>query len=152
MFHGTLGGKILLIIHLSITIQLFIRIYDRHIYICQIHIDIYSAVSHHTCCKDVLKPPHVVSYLHTFYRTQVWYLRKCITIVTQHNWVLTIYHHKLLVTHFDLTTVFYRLEMVTVIFGIKNIHFLVPRLLVLLHVESHQRLLMLVQQSVLGVM
>ena len=33
----------------------------------------------------------------------------------------------------------------------QKIHFLVPRLLVLLHVESHQRFLVLVQQSVLGV-
>ena len=42
-------------------------------------------------------------------------------------------------------------NMVTVICGIKNIHFLSPRFLVLLHVESHQRFLVLVQQSVLGV-
>ena len=41
--------------------------------------------------------------------------------------------------------------MATVICGIKNIHFLATRLLVLLHVESHQRFLVLVQQSVLGV-
>ena len=40
--------------------------------------------------------------------------------------------------------------MATVICGIKNIHFLLPRFLVLLHVESHQSLLVLVQQSVLG--
>ena len=33
----------------------------------------------------------------------------------------------------------------------KNIHFLTPRLLVLLHAESHQRFLELVQQIVLGV-
>ena len=43
-------------------------------------------------------------------------------------------------------------EMVTVICGIKNIHFLSPRFSVLLHVESHQRFLLLVQQSVHGVM
>ena len=41
--------------------------------------------------------------------------------------------------------------MATSICGIKNIHFLSPRLLVLLHVESHQRFLVLVQQIVLGV-
>ena len=98
MLHGTLGGKILLIIHLSITPQLSFRIYDQHIYICLIHLDIYSAVSHHTYCEGVLKPPHVVSYIHTFYRTEVWYLRTSRTIVTQHNWVRTIYHHKLSVT------------------------------------------------------
>ena len=39
----------------------------------------------------------------------------------------------------------------TSICGIKNIHFLSPRFLVLLHVESHQRFLVLVQKSVLGV-
>ena len=43
-------------------------------------------------------------------------------------------------------------DMVTVICGIKNIHFLAPRFLVLFHVESHQRLLVLVQQSLLEVM
>ena len=43
------------------------------------------------------------------------------------------------------------LVMATVICGIKNIHFLSPRFLVLLHVESHQRFLVLVQQSVHGV-
>ena len=43
------------------------------------------------------------------------------------------------------------LVMEKVICGIKNIHFLSPRLLVLLHVESYQRFLVLVQQSVLGV-
>ena len=43
------------------------------------------------------------------------------------------------------------LVMATDIFGIKNIHFLLPRFLVLLHVESHQRFLVLVHQSVLGV-
>ena len=111
-FHGTLGGKILLIILLSITLQLSTRIYDRYICICQIHLDIFSAVSHHTCCEGVLKPPHVVSYVHTFYRTEVWYLRKCRTIVTQHNWVWTIYHHKLLVTYFDRMNVFYPLATV----------------------------------------
>ena len=42
-------------------------------------------------------------------------------------------------------------DMVTVICGIKNIHFLAPRFLVLLHVDSHQRFLVLVHQSVLGV-
>ena len=42
-------------------------------------------------------------------------------------------------------------DMVTVICGIKNIHFFAPRFLVLLHVESHQRILVLVQQRVLGV-
>ena len=42
-------------------------------------------------------------------------------------------------------------EMGTVICGIKHINFLAPRLLVLLHVDSHQRLLVLVQQRVLGV-
>ena len=41
-------------------------------------------------------------------------------------------------------------EMVTVVCGIKNIHFLAPRFLVLLLVESHQRFLELVQQSVFG--
>ena len=40
---------------------------------------------------------------------------------------------------------------VTVICGIKNIHFLAPRFLVLLRVDSHQMFLVLVQQSVLGV-
>ena len=35
-------------------------------------------------------------------------------------------------------------------FGIKNIHFLAPSFLVLLHVESHQRFLELVQYIVLG--
>ena len=109
MFHGTLGRIIFLIIHLSITLQLSIRIYEQHIYICRIHLDIYSAVSHHTCYEGVLKPPHVVSYVHTFYRTEMWYLRKCRTIVMQHNWVRTIYHHILLVTYFDRTTVFYPL-------------------------------------------
>ena len=39
----------------------------------------------------------------------------------------------------------------TFICGIKNIHFLSPRFLVLLHVESHQRYLVLVQQRFLGV-
>ena len=43
------------------------------------------------------------------------------------------------------------LEMVTVICGIKNIHFLAPRFLVLFHVESHKRFLVLVQQNVTGV-
>ena len=43
------------------------------------------------------------------------------------------------------------LVMATVICGIKNIHFLSPRILVLLHVESNQRFLVLAQQSVLGV-
>ena len=38
-------------------------------------------------------------------------------------------------------------QTVTVICGIKNIHLLAPRLLVLLNVESHQRFLVLVQQS-----
>ena len=33
----------------------------------------------------------------------------------------------------------------------KNIHFLVPRFLIFLHVESHQRFLELVQQRVIGV-
>ena len=42
-------------------------------------------------------------------------------------------------------------EMVKVMCGIKNIHFFVPEFLVLLHVESHKRLLELVQQRVLGV-
>ena len=42
-------------------------------------------------------------------------------------------------------------EMLTVICGIKNIHFLAPRLLVLSRVDSHQSFLVLVQQSVLGV-
>ena len=41
--------------------------------------------------------------------------------------------------------------MVAVICGIKNIHFLAPRLLVLLHVESSQRFLLLAQQRILGV-
>ena len=41
--------------------------------------------------------------------------------------------------------------MVTVLCGIKNINFLAPKFLVLLHVESHQRFLVLVQQSVIGV-
>ena len=59
----------------------------------------------------MLKPPHVVSYVHTFYRTEVWYLRKCRTIVTQHNWVRTIYKNKLLVTYFDRTTVFHPLAV-----------------------------------------
>ena len=31
--------------------------------------------------------------------------------MTQHNWVRTIYHHKLLVTYFDRTTVFYPLAV-----------------------------------------
>ena len=31
--------------------------------------------------------------------------------MTQHNWVHTIYHHKLLVTYFDRTTVFYPLAL-----------------------------------------
>ena len=74
MFYGTLGRKSLLIIDLSITLQLSIRIYDQHIYICRIHLDIYITVSHHTCCEGVLKPPHVASYVPTFYRTEVWYL------------------------------------------------------------------------------
>ena len=39
-----------------------------------------------------------------------------------------------------------------VICGIKNIHFLSPRLLVSFHVYSHQRFLVLVQQSILVVM
>ena len=43
------------------------------------------------------------------------------------------------------------LVMATVICGIKNIHSLSPRFLVLLNVESHQRFLVLLQQSVLGV-
>ena len=42
-------------------------------------------------------------------------------------------------------------EMVTVICVIKNIHFLAPRFLVLLHIESHQRFIELVQQSVIEV-
>ena len=87
MFHGTLGGKMLLIIHLSITLQLSVRIYDQHIYIFRIHLDIYSAVPHHTHCEGGLKPPHVVSYVQIFYRTEVCYLRKCRTIMTQHTWV-----------------------------------------------------------------
>ena len=41
-------------------------------------------------------------------------------------------------------------DMVTVICGIQNIHFLVPNFLVLFNVESHKRFLILVQQSVLG--
>ena len=43
-------------------------------------------------------------------------------------------------------------DMVTVICGIKNVHFFAPRFLVFKNVESHQRLLVLVQQIVLGVM
>ena len=31
--------------------------------------------------------------------------------MTQHNWVRTIYHHKLLVTYFERTTVFYPLAV-----------------------------------------
>ena len=42
-------------------------------------------------------------------------------------------------------------EMVTVICSIKNSHFLAPRFLVLLHADSHQRIFVLVHQSVLGV-
>ena len=42
-------------------------------------------------------------------------------------------------------------EMATVICDIKNIRFLSPRFLVFLYVEPHQRLLVLVQQRVLGV-
>ena len=99
------GREISVIILQNIILQLYTRIYDQHIYICQIHLDIYSAVSHHTYCKGVLKPPHVVSYIHTFYRTEVWYLCTIRTIVTQHNWVRTIYHHKLSVTYFDRKTV-----------------------------------------------
>ena len=38
-----------------------------------------------------------------------------------------------------------KLVMATVICGIKNIHFLSPMFLVLLHVESHKRFLVLVQ-------
>ena len=109
MFHGTLGGKILLIIILSITIQLSISIYYQHIYICRLHLDIFSTVSNHTCFKGVIKPPHVASYIHLFYRTKVWYLRQRRKIVTKHNWVQTIYHHKLLVTYFD-RRVFYTLS------------------------------------------
>ena len=37
-------------------------------------------------------------------------------------------------------------------FGIKNIYFLAPRFLVLLHVESHQKFLVLVHKSVIGLM
>ena len=59
----------------------------------------------------VLKPPHVVSYVHTFYRAEVWYLRKCRIILAQYNWVRTIYHHKLLVTNFDRNNVFYPLAV-----------------------------------------
>ena len=59
----------------------------------------------------MLKPPHLASFVHVFYRTEVWYLRYCRTTVTQHNWVCTIYHHKLLVTYFDLTTDFYHLAV-----------------------------------------
>ena len=55
----------------------------------------------------LLKPPHVASYIHIFYRTEVWYLRYFKKIVTQHNWVQIIYHHKLLVTYFDRKTVLY---------------------------------------------
>ena len=66
MFHSTLGGKIWLIILLSINLQLSIRIYDRNIIICRIHLYIFSAVSHYTFCEGVLKPPHVASYVHTF--------------------------------------------------------------------------------------
>ena len=43
-------------------------------------------------------------------------------------------------------------EMVTVICGIKNIHFLVLMFLVFNNVESYKRFLLLVQQIVLGVM
>ena len=111
MFHGTLGGKILLIILLKITLQLSIRIYDQHIYICLIYPDIFSTVSHHTCCEGVLKPPHVASYVHTFYHTEVWYLHQCTTTVTQHNWVRTIYYHTLVLTYIDRTTVFYPLAI-----------------------------------------
>ena len=74
MFHGTLGGKILLVILINITLQLSIRIYDQHIYIFQTHLDISSSVSHDTCCEGVIKPLHVASYIHIFYRTEVWYL------------------------------------------------------------------------------
>ena len=42
-------------------------------------------------------------------------------------------------------------KMATVICGIENIHLLASRFLVLLHVESNQRFLVLVQQSVIGV-
>ena len=42
-------------------------------------------------------------------------------------------------------------DMEIAIYGIKNIHLLVPRFLVLLHVDSHQRFLELLQQGVLGV-
>ena len=42
-------------------------------------------------------------------------------------------------------------KLVTIICGIKNIHFLAPRFLVLSHVESHQGFLVLVQQMFLGV-
>ena len=41
-------------------------------------------------------------------------------------------------------------EKVTVICGIKNIHLLAQRFFVLLHLESYQRFLELMQQSVLG--
>ena len=61
-----------------------------------------------------------MSYVHTFYRIEVWYLRKCRTIVTQHNWVRTIYHHKLLVTYFDRTTVFHPLANLKRVFTIIN--------------------------------
>ena len=43
-------------------------------------------------------------------------------------------------------------EMVTIFCGVKNIHFHVPRFLVLYDVESHQRFLLLVDHSVLGVL
>ena len=52
-----------------------------------------------------------MSYVHTFYRTEVWYLRKCRTIVTQHNWIRIIYHHRLLVTYFERTTVLFPLAV-----------------------------------------
>ena len=52
-----------------------------------------------------------MSYIHTFYRTEVWYLRTSRTIGTQHNWVRTIYHHKLSVTYFDRKTVLFPLAV-----------------------------------------
>ena len=59
----------------------------------------------------MLKPPHVVSHIHTFYFTEVWDPRKCRKVLTEHNCVQTIYHHKLLVTYFYWTAFFYPLAV-----------------------------------------